>query len=156
MLLYFLRHAEAEPEADSDYERRLTDKGLAQADKAGKFMLRLGLIPEAIVSSPVVRAIQTAKIVAQRLGDASVTEASWLACGMTPEVFFEKNREFVSNESILFVGHEPDFGETIASLIGLPDSYGLKIRKSSLTAIDLTALEPGAGQLQFMVPVRLM
>ena len=53
MLLYFLRHAEAEDEVTSDFDRKLTPKGLEQADKAGKFCVRFGLIPDVILSSPV-------------------------------------------------------------------------------------------------------
>ena len=57
---------------------------------------------------------------------------------------------------ILLVGHEPDFSGTISELIGLPDPSALKIRKASLTVLDLAELKPGCGQLQFMVPARLM
>ena len=62
MVAYFLRHADAELRADSDYQRRLTPKGLEQADKVGKFFVRCGLLPQLILTSPVVRALQTAKI----------------------------------------------------------------------------------------------
>jgi hypothetical protein len=56
----------------------------------------------------------------------------------------------------MLVGHEPDFSETIATLLGLPNSDNLLVRKASLTAVDLPVLAPGAGQLQFTIPARLM
>lgn len=156
MIVYFLRHADAEPDATRDFDRKLTPKGLEQAEKVGKFLVRYGLIPSVILASPVVRARQTAKIVAQRLGDAELVEAPWLACGMVPESCLRELAAFEQLESVMLVGHEPDFSETIAALIGMPDPNGINIRKASLTAVDLHTLAPGAGQLQFLVPSRLM
>jgi phosphohistidine phosphatase len=156
MIVYFLRHADAEPDAARDFDRKLTPKGLEQAEKAGKFLVRFGLIPSIILASPVVRARQTAKIVSQRLGDADLVEARWLACGMSPESCLRELATYEQHESVMLVGHEPDFSETISALIGLPDSNGINIRKASLTAIDLPSLTPGAGQLQFLAPSRLM
>lgn len=156
MIVYFLRHADAEPDAARDFERKLTPKGLAQAEKAGKFLVRYGLVPSLILTSPVVRARQTAKIVAQRLGDADLVEERWLACGMNPESCLRELAPYFHHESILLVGHEPDFSETIAALIGHPDPAHLHIRKASLTAVDLIELAPGGGQLEFLVPARLM
>lgn len=156
MVVYFLRHADAEPDVAPDFNRQLTAKGLEQAEKVGKFLVRYGLLPEVIISSPVVRAWQTARIVAQKLGNAEVAEGRWLACGMDPETCLEELRPYTKTPSILLVGHEPDFGDAISSLIGLPDPAGLKIRKASLTAVDLPHLAAGRGELQFSVPVRLM
>jgi phosphohistidine phosphatase len=156
MVVYFLRHAEAEPDFARDFDRRLTAKGLEQAEKVGKFFVRYGLIPEVIISSPVVRAWQTAKIVAQKLGDAKIVDGPWLACGMNPGTCLQELAAYVEKSSVLLVGHEPDFGETIARLIGLHDATGIKVRKASLTAVDLPRLAPGNGELQFSVPARLM
>lgn len=156
MIVYFLRHADAEPDAARDFDRKLTPKGLEQAEKAGKFLVRFGLIPSLILASPVVRARQTAKIVSQRLGDADLVEERWLACGMSPESCLRELSAYVQNESVMLVGHEPDFSETIAALVGMSNPGHLNIRKASLTAIDLPSLAAGAGQLQFLVPSRLM
>lgn len=156
MVVYFLRHADAEPQAADDFQRRLTAKGLEQADKVGRFVLRYGLIPGVIVSSPVVRAVQTARAVARHLGDCDVMQEGWLACGMTPEGCLRGLRDFAAHDAVMLVGHEPDFGEAIAALVGMASPDAIKIRKASLTAVDVASLEPGAGQLQFLVPSRLM
>ena len=156
MIVYFLRHADAEPDAARDFDRKLTVKGLEQAEKAGKFFIRSGLIPSLILTSPVVRARQTAKIVARHLGDADLVEERWLACGMSPESCLRELAPYFHHDSVLLVGHEPDFSETISALVGLPDPARLHVRKASLTAVDLTALSPGAGHLEFLVPSRLM
>lgn len=156
MVVYFLRHAEAEPAAGSDFERKLTVKGLEQAEKVGKFLVRYGLLPDAIITSPVVRAKQTAKIVAKRLGGPGLVEGAWLACGMTAQTCIEELQNYSKMDSVVLVGHEPDFSEAIASLIGLPSPDALNIRKSSLTGVDMAGLAAGEGRLQLLVPVRLM
>ncbi len=156
MVVYFLRHADAEPDAENDFARQLTVKGLEQAEKTGKFCLRNGLRPDLIITSPVTRAQQTARIVATKLGNPDLVEEHWLACGMTPDRCLMELRAFAHLSTIMLVGHEPDFGETIAAIVGLPDADGLNIRKSSLSAVDLPDFHPACGSLQFLVPARLM
>jgi len=156
MVAYFLRHADAEPRADSDHERKLTPKGLEQAEKAGKFLVRCGLSPEIILTSPVMRARQTAKIVAEKLGDTELTEVDWLACGMTAETCLMELKDRQGKASVLLVGHEPDFSETIAEMLGLSDAAAIKVRKASITGVELLDFRAGQGQLHFLVPTRLM
>ena len=156
MIVYFLRHAEAEPDASNDFDRKLTPKGLEQAGKVGKFLLRNGLLPEAIVSSPVIRARQTAGAVEKKLGQASVVIGPWLACGMTSDTCLAELSAHSGSQSVMLVGHEPDFSDTIATILGVADSEALNIRKASLTGIELSSFHPGGGRLQFLVPARLM
>ncbi len=157
MIVYFLRHAEAHDQAESDFDRKLTDKGQEQAEKAAKFCRDHGLVPDLILSSPVVRARQTARIAAKTWDKPDLIEEHWLACGMSPQTCLRELKTYFDKySSVMLVGHEPDFGETIAFLIGLPNAEGLKVRKSSITAVDMPELEAGRGQLQFLVPSRLM
>lgn len=156
MVVYFLRHAEAESGTGNDAARKLTSKGLEQAEKVGRFLLTYGLLPEGIITSPVVRAEQTAKIVAKKLGAAGLIKGPWLSCGMSFETCLEELRPFAKLSSVMLVGHEPDFSQVIATFLGDLSPHALHIRKASLTAIDLRDLEPGGGRLQFLVPSRLM
>ena len=155
MILYFLRHAEAESRAESDFARRLTPKGLDQSARAGKFLKRGGFAPDIILTSPVVRAVQTARIVAGQLG-RDVVECPWLACGMDTETFFEEIVPHLEKLEVLVVGHEPCFSTAIGALLGIPGPSPINIRKASLTAIELHEAKFGSAQLQFLIPVRLM
>jgi phosphohistidine phosphatase len=155
MIVYFLRHADAEDPIDSDFTRKLTAKGLEQSAKVGKFCVRNGLAPGAILSSPLVRARHTAEIVAKALGTEPEI-VDWLACGLRPAVLFEKLAARKGLDSIMLVGHEPDIGNCVAALSGMKDSVGINIRKASLTAVDAPLFEPESGRLEFSVPVRLM
>lgn len=155
MLLYFLRHAEAEAEAEvtTDFDRRLTPKGLEQAEKVGKFCVRFGLIPDVILSSPVVRAEQTARAVSGRLDGREIVLERWIACGMAPAACLDGLGAYAKFEHVMIVGHEPDFSETISELTG---GSAVNVRKASLTAVAMPRLRAGAGRLEFSVPVRLM
>jgi phosphohistidine phosphatase len=156
MVAYFLRHADAEPRTGSDNERKLTPKGVEQAEKAGKFLVRCGLLPQIIFTSPVVRARQTAKIVAEKLGDAEFSEVDWLACGMAAETCLMELKACEEKASVLLVGHEPDFSQTIAVMLGVSDAAAIKLRKASLTGVELQDFQAGQGQLHFLVPAKLM
>ena len=155
MTIGFLRHAEAESASKSDFDRKLTPKGLDQAERVGKFCLRNGLLPDLLITSPVVRARQTAGIFAKLTG-CDLVEENWLACGMSPQNCLKEMGAFLHKDFVLLVGHEPDFSRAIAHLIGLPDSSALNIRKASLTAVEVADFHAGDGRLQFSVPVRLM
>ena len=155
MTIYFLRHADAESMASSDFERNLTPKGLEQAAKVGRFCKAHGLAPDKILTSPLNRARQTAEIVAKALGAESVVQ-DWLACGMRLETLLMELSAQGKVESLLVVGHEPDFSSVISELIGASEGYGVLVTKASLTAVELPWMEAGSGQLQFSIPVRLM
>ena len=155
MIVGFLRHAEAEAMAVSDKERRLTPKGLEQAEKVGKFCARIGWVPDCILSSPASRERETTEAVAARLGGIDIVIENFLSCGMSPREFLAEIPAFARFQTVLLVGHQPDFGEVIAELLELPPG-ALRIRKASLTVIDLPDLRAGTGRLEFFLPVRLM
>jgi phosphohistidine phosphatase len=154
-LVCFLRHADAEDSAMDDFSRRLTPKGLEQAERAGTFCARAGLVPDAVLTSPVTRALQTAGIVAAKLGGPPVHTEAWLACGMEPGALF-KGIAPLDARTLLLVGHEPDFSTTIAALTGMADADRIHVRKASLTGVDVFSLSRGGGTLEFLVPARLM
>jgi len=133
MLLYFLRHAEAEDEVTSDFDRRLTPKGLEQADKVGKFCVRYGLVPDIILSSPVVRAEQTAQAVSKRLDGREIVVERWIACGMTPETCLDSLGAYAKFEHVMLVGHEPDFSQVVFDLVG----GRIDLKKGGVAAVRL-------------------
>ena len=156
MLLYLLRHAEAVPHCSDDISRRLTEKGRDQSRRVGEFMASRGLKPELILSSPVTRARETAEIVAKKLGNDEVTQVPWLACGMTPETALEELAAYRRLESVMIVGHEPDFSSLVTALLGAGSGASFSISKASLTAIDLSRFVFRGGVLKFLLPVKLM
>lgn len=156
MLLYLLRHADAEPYHREDFSRHLTEKGLTQARRLGEFLAEHGIKPDLIISSPVLRAKETAEIVATILRGVDLTQASWLACGMKPEVALSELASYTRFSSVMIVGHEPDFSSLVAFLLGMHSSSAVEITKSSLTAIDISRLAAGFGVLKFLLPVKVL
>ncbi|HKM58736.1 MAG TPA: phosphohistidine phosphatase SixA [Chthoniobacterales bacterium] len=156
MQLFLLRHAEAEPQAANDEARALTDKGKKQAANVGRFCAAHEIIPEIILSSPLVRAHQTAKSVAYELGlSKPVQIEKFLAVGMTPESAFSGLEKYSGKATIMLVGHEPDFSRLAGVLIGgQPES--VHFRKATLLSVSLQNLKPGAGTIEFLVPVRCL
>jgi len=151
MIIYFLRHADAEDFVDSDFTRKLTPKGHDQAERVGKFCKQNGIKPEVFLTSPLVRARQTAEIVGKKTG-VTPAIADWLACGMTPATLIEKLQPLSTKSSVLLVGHEPDLSTVVSYLLGLPEPVNFPIRKASLTAINAPWLDQGSGSLEFTLP----
>lgn len=156
MLLYLLRHAEAEPHRADDFSRTLTEKGKRQAARVGEFLSRSSLRPDLILTSPVLRAKQTAAIVARELASDDPVEAPWLACGMNRERGLSELAGYARLESVMIVGHEPDFSVLAAHLLDLGSNHSINISKASLTAIEMQRLVPGAGVLKFLLPVKVI
>jgi phosphohistidine phosphatase len=157
MLLYLFRHADAVPLAGSDSARALSEKGVAQAKQAGRFCLRNRLLPEIILTSPLRRAEQTARLFAEEIdGQKIVSVAPFLACGMDPATALAELKAYRELESVMLVGHEPDLGRLASRLAGAGDRGKIKIRKASLTVFELDAARPDSAVLQFSIPAKLM
>jgi phosphohistidine phosphatase len=156
MLLYLLRHAEAEPHRAEDFSRKLTGKGEKQARSVGTFMADREIRPDLILTSPVLRAKQTALLAAGELGVDGPTEAGWLACGMNPERALAELAGYAKLGSVMIVGHEPDFSALVAHLLDLGSSASVNISKASLTCIEISRPVAGAGFLRFLIPAKLL
>ena len=156
MLLYIFRHADAVPEAANDDERTLSEKGMAQVKRVAEFCASNELLPAIILTSPVRRAQETAQLFSVETKVKRVLAVEFLRSGMTPEQAIRELEGYQEFASVMVVGHEPDFSRLAASLLGMPDRELLRLRKASLTAIDISEINSGHGILQFSIPVKLM
>ena len=111
MDLILWRHAEAEDDAD-DLRRRLTSKGRKQAQHAAEWLLQRLPSRFALISSPAVRAHQTA----QALGTPIKVEHS-LAPGATPKSIIAAAGWPDNRGAVVIVGHQPDLGRAVAQLV---------------------------------------
>ena len=155
MLLYLLRHADADTPAPSDGARQLSEKGIDQAKKVARFCEAHDMQVSIILTSPLRRALETAKPVAAALR-AEMTIAPWLSSGMHPHTALEELRAYRAQNSVMLVGHEPDFSQLAAFLLGLPTNNAIHVRKGSLTVLELDVFRGGAATLQFSIPCKLM
>jgi phosphohistidine phosphatase len=150
MELYFLRHGEADwPDwKKSDDERPLTKRGRKEMRHVATFLRQIEAQPSLILTSPLPRAAQTAEITAAKL-KTKCREDTLLAPGFgRPEL--KRLLEKYLEDSLMFVGHEPDFTETISALTGA----SLKLSKAGVAKIDIErSLED--GRLLWLFPPKL-
>ena len=129
-MIWFLRHGEAEDEAADDAGRRLTAKGRRQAELAGRTLAALGATIETCLTSPKVRARDTAEIAARELGiEAEQTDA--LRGGE-----FDADELASGRGETLLTGHEPDLSRTIERMTGAR----VKLKKGGIAAVDGSTL----------------
>lgn len=117
-----MRHADAEPMVgDKDSPgRKLTEKGRAQAGEAAKKLKAKEITFDIILTSPYVRAVETAGIVADVLGLRDrVKKSKLLAPGSDIGKLITLMDEYKDMEKVMFVGHEPDLGIFAAELLHL-------------------------------------
>jgi phosphohistidine phosphatase len=154
--LHLLRHAHAgDPMkwTGSDDVRPLTEKGRLQAERLGLFLAGAGFRPDAILSSPKTRALETARLVATPL-EVPVVVVDALGGALDLDGVDAILSAAGDPRRPLLVGHDPDFSALAGELTGIPE---LAIRKGSLARIDVARpLEPGGGLLRWLVPPDLL
>ena len=165
MQLFLLRHAEAESAAATDETRTLTARGSKQARSIGKFCLEHGVVPRLILSSPLMRAEQTARLVADELDSPKLVQISeFLRAGMSAQRalpslsenfadLMKREKHCEAAASIMLVGHEPDFSNLAGVLIG-GLATSVHFRKATLMGLKLQELKPGAATVEFLIPVK--
>lgn len=120
MIIHIVRHAEAIERSPliPEENRFLTRRGRRRFRQAAKSLATLGMAPDIVLTSPLIRAVQTADILAERLrykGELAVS--ALLAPGFRPESLEELLKTVPRAKEIVIVGHEPDLGLLSQSLL---------------------------------------
>jgi phosphohistidine phosphatase len=126
-MIWLLRHGDA-ADGSPDAERPLTDKGREQSRAAGAALKALGVDIDACLTSPKVRAADTAKIACEELGGPEPQLEPKLAGGP----FDAEALAAGLGDSVLLVGHDPDFSAAIHSLTGAQ----VRMKKGGLAGVD--------------------
>jgi phosphohistidine phosphatase len=152
MEIYFLRHGEAEPAAPdgSDECRQLTDRGKHDSRTVAAALQAAGVKPEAILTSPLVRARQTGEILQQVFGVKAEHDEklrSGATLGSVQALLSE-----CSKERVMLVGHEPDLSTIVGQLTG----GRVKLRTSGVSRVDVETFEPGHGTLMWLLSPELL
>src|ERR1700752_955106 len=157
--LYLIRHgvaAERGEEYPDDSKRPLTSEGIARLRKEAKALDPLGVSFDLILSSPLVRARQTADVFAETLkSKPAVTVTDALTPAGSPAGVIQELAKHMRKARIALVGHEPNMGELAAHLIG---SKGpLPFKKGAICRIDFAVFPPkGKGALCWFVTPRML
>jgi phosphohistidine phosphatase len=124
-VIWLLRHGEAE-QGSPDAERRLTPRGEQRASAAGRALAVLGVELDACLTSPLVRAAETARIACEELGVELTLEPA-LADGE-----FDARELSAGLGDVLMVGHDPYFSQAVHDLTGAR----VQMKKGGLAAVE--------------------
>jgi phosphohistidine phosphatase len=157
MDVWLVRHAVAVDRDDFDgldAERPLTDKGRRRFRRFSRWLADQTAVPDCIVSSPLVRAAQTAHVLAKACGlKKTVVQFTDL---LSPGVDVNELLRFVRDmpgERVALVGHEPDLSTILAVLVG---GGTFHFEKGFVAAIEFNSLPPaGDGHLAWFVGPQL-
>ena len=152
MHIYFLRHGIAEEyAAGGDTARRLTKEGVGRMQAEARAMGQLGITIDLLLTSPLLRARQTADIVAEVLGCPALIEPT-LASGMQPAALHTVLERHAA-QRVMIVGHEPDLSIAISSMIG---GGQISMKKGALALVELPLDETLDGMLLWLATPKLL
>jgi phosphohistidine phosphatase len=157
--LYLIRHGIAAARGDEypdDSKRPLTSRGISRLKKEAKALDDLGVELDLVITSPLVRARQTADVIAESLkSKPTVTTSDALAPAGTPAAIMQELGKHARKARVALVGHEPNIGELAARLVGARKPFEFK--KGAICRIDFEVLPPkGLGELRWFVPPRML
>jgi phosphohistidine phosphatase len=143
-----MRHGDAEPAAAGrgDEERQLSERGRREVLLAAQVLARARIVPQAILTSPLIRARQTGGILADALAvGAEAVEALRPGCRLGVLQALLEQRGV---EGVLLVGHEPDFSAMVGELIG---GGQVRMQTGAVARVDASSLASGEGTLVWLL-----
>ena len=147
MDIYFLRHAnagESMANPKQDEKRPLDELGVEQSRRMGRVLAALGVEVDAIISSPLTRATQTAALVATELG---YQKSVLLVNSLRPDAKFEQFRDLLrqhlKQKAIMVVGHNPTLSEFLSLLVSdeAVDST-IELKKGAVAKVEFKRRRP--------------
>lgn len=158
MKLLIIRHAIAVPRGTSgvpDDERPLTPKGRKRFSRAARGLARIARRPDAILTSPLPRALETAEIAAGAWGRITPTIEQALADGSTNDVLAVIDA-CPRDAWVALVGHEPALSTLLARLLRSSASERLTFRKGGAALVDLPGAPAAGGRLVWYLKPRIL
>jgi len=157
MKLFFLRHGLAGARSEwkgNDAARPLTDEGVKEMKRAAATLDQLDLKLDVIITSPLLRAQQTAEIVAQKLNlNSRLVKDQRLAPGFNDDHLRAVLLDHPGVSALMLIGHEPDFSEGISALIG---GGRIVCKKGGLALVELPNANSRHGKLVWLIPPKVL
>jgi phosphohistidine phosphatase len=160
MTLYLMRHGIAidreDPESPEESKRYLTQKGIERTREAAAGLVRFGVQPGALLSSPYVRAMQTGEIVCEALGidpkQIRVTDA--LMPEADPAVLAEE-LERISEQEVMCFGHAPHLDEFITYAVRASSTF-TELKKAGVACLEVELLSPPRAMLSWLLTAKAL
>jgi phosphohistidine phosphatase len=161
MQLYIVRHGIAidreDPKCPPDPERFLTDEGIEKTKQVAKGVAEIGAVTDLILSSPYVRAVQTAEIFASALEypKQKIHKSDQLLPGAEPLQLFRELAKDKEHSAVFVVGHAPHLDDLIATAIGTKHHISA-LKKAGVALVELKRLVPPSGELIWLATPKLL
>lgn len=157
MKLYFLRHGLAGDSREwkgDDFTRPLTEEGIAKMKRTADTCAKMELDFQLILTSPLIRAYQTAEIIAKqfKMLDKLVQDER-LGARFGTKFLAEILAEHSKADSLMLVGHEPGMSETVSQLIG---GGRINFKKGALACVELGDAKSLRGELAWLIPPKVL
>jgi phosphohistidine phosphatase len=161
MEIYVVRHGIAidreDPKCPPDPERYLTEEGIEKTKRVAAAVVALGASPDLLLSSPYVRAMQTAEIFAGALdySKQKIRRTDLLLPGAEPSLFFRDLAKDKQTSTLFVFGHAPQLDDIIATALG-SKHHITSLKKAGVALIELKRVSPPNGQLVWLAPPKLL
>ncbi|HXN88376.1 MAG TPA: phosphohistidine phosphatase SixA [Methylocella sp.] len=160
MQLYIVRHGIAidreDPKSPAEAERYLTEEGIAKTRQVAKGIAAVGVHVDLMVSSPYLRAMQTAAIFASALDypEQKIRQSESLLPGAEPVAFLRELAREKNASSVFCFGHAPHMDGLLAATVGAP-RHITSMKKAGVAFVELKRVSPPNGQLIWLVTPKL-
>ena len=161
MQLYIIRHGIAidreDPQCPPDPERYLTEEGVEKTRQVAKGVAALGVASDLLLTSPYVRAAQTAEIFASALDypKQKIRRTDLLLPGAEPSQLFRELVKEKQVSSVFLFGHAPQLDDVIATALG-SKKHLTALKKAGVAFVELKRLSPPIGQLVWLGTPKLL
>jgi phosphohistidine phosphatase len=161
MEIYVVRHGIAidreDPKCPPDPERYLTEEGIEKTKRVAAAVATLSASPDLFLSSPYVRAMQTAEIFAAALDypKQKIRRTDLLLPGSEPTLFFRELAKDKQTSTLFIFGHAPQLDDIIASALGSKHHITC-LKKAGVALLELKRVSPPNGHLLWLAPPKLL
>jgi phosphohistidine phosphatase len=161
MQLYIVRHGIAidrqDPKCPPDPERYLTEEGVEKTKQVAKGVAALGITGDLFLTSPYVRAVQTAEIFASALDYAKqkIRRTDLLLPGGEPSHLFRELARDKQASTVFLFGHAPQLDDVLATALGTK-KHITTLKKAGVAFLELKRLSPPIGQLVWLATPKVL
>jgi phosphohistidine phosphatase len=161
MELYIVRHGIAidreDPKCPADPERFLTEEGREKSRQAAKGVAEIASVPDLILTSPYLRALQTAEVFAEVLeySKNKIRKSELLLPGAEPMQLFREIAKDKDLSSVFVFGHAPHLDDVLATAVGTKHHISA-LKKAGVAFVELKRLVPPSGELVWLATPKLL
>jgi phosphohistidine phosphatase len=161
MELYIVRHGIAidreDPKSPPDPDRFLTEEGIEKTKQVAKGVAALGVEPDLLITSPYIRALQTAELFAAALDypKQEIRRSDLLLPGTEAILFYKELAKDKDSAIVMCFGHAPQLDDLLATGLG-SKHHVTSLKKSGIAALALKRISPPSGELLWLATPKLL